>query len=207
MDLHPYPRQLPFWLLTDSQLDSFASSVLPGSPGNQKCFRWSRMRGKARPMKTQSIMCVLCELGLGSMDTLDPGICTADVLLWGSTPWHPVAQLPGIFPPGVTCSTVPLCKNSSCKSLAVHVPAWTPLQQSNWYWSKQICVPLTDICSVKRSGFCSRDRSCLPHYHTLLPISSSKVSSDFCCCSGWGSSAQSAVCQPGSSVLNHANSV
>lgn len=56
-----------------------------------------------------------------------------------------------------------------------------PLQRSNWYWSKHICVPLPDICSVKRSGFCSGDKSRLPHYHILLQISipSSKVSSDF----------------------------
>lgn len=82
-----------------------------------------------------------------------------------------------------------------------------PPQRSNWYWSKHICVSLPDICSVKRSGFCSGDESCLPHYHILvqISISNSKVLSDFCCCS-WGNPAQSTIHQPGSSALNHANS-
>lgn len=88
MDLHPYPSQLPFWLFTGSQLDSFASPVLSGSPGSVSGE--AEWEGKPDQWKDKALY-ALCELGLGSMDTLNleyapPTFCCEDPPL--GTQWH-----------------------------------------------------------------------------------------------------------------------
>lgn len=185
--------------LDSCPLDPFASSVLSHTSGNQKCFGWGRWRRKTGRVERQGTVCsvwtvVRCHCGYA-----ETGICMVRlsvVRIWPLTPWFP-----GLLSPWVTCNSAPsACTAAANPSLYLCLCEHPP-QRSNWYWSKHICVSLPDICSVKRSGFCSGDKSRLPHYHILpqISISSSKVSSDFCCC-GWGNPAQSTGCQPGSSA-------